>query len=298
MQEIAGGLITRHPEAWKILWLKAKAQSPVNRNERHGDRAEIEHWNARASSYAEHVDSGRSRERRDEILSWIESRGALQPEFRVLDIGAGPGNFAAPMCQKVAEVTAVEPSEGMVSILRQKAGEEGITNLRVLQKTWEEVDLQTEDWSGAFDLVFASMSPGVSNPDMLEKMLASSKAFCYLSGWSGGRWGKWGLAQSELWPEIFGKQLGDYPSDILYPFGMLYAMGYRPELRFKQPEVHLEMVEEEAVEGLSNHFSRYVEVDSAVRTKIATYVHNCCRAGIFTQVYKTCQGFMLWRIGG
>jgi SAM-dependent methyltransferase len=277
--------------------LNAKAESPVNRNERYGNRAEIERWNARAPSYAEHVESEHSRARRDEILGWLERRGALQPEFRVLDVGAGPGNFAVPLCGKVAEVIALEPAEGMVSILRRRIQDEGISNLHVLQKTWEEVNLKAEGWSGTFDLVFASMSPGVSNPDMLEKMMAASKTFCYLSGWSGGRWGKWGLSQSELWPIIFGQQLGGYPSDILYPFGMLYAMGYRPELRFTHPEVHLEMAEEEAVEGLCDHFSRYIEVESTVRSKISTYVHKYCRSGIFTQVYTTCQGFMLWCIG-
>ena len=98
--------------------------------------------------------------------------------------------------------------------------------------------------------------------------MAAASAYCYLSGWSGGRWGKWGLAQSELWPVIFGEQLGDYPSDILYPFGLLYALGYRPELRFVRPEVRLEMSEEEAVEGLSDHLSRYVEVDASQRHEL------------------------------
>jgi hypothetical protein len=131
---------------------------------------------------------------------------------------------------------------------------------------------------------------------MLEKMMDASRGLCYLSGWSGGRWGKWGLAQEELWPLIFTEELGDYPSDILYPFGMLYAMGHRPELRFLQPRVHLEMYAEEAIQGLVEHFERYVEVDAVIRNIITGYVESNSRSGTFINEGSTCQGFMLWSV--
>jgi len=290
--------ITRDPEPWKRYWLEAKERSPVNRRERRGRRAELESWNLRASSYAEHSESEGSRARREQILSWLAEAGAFQAGFRVLDIGAGPGNFAIPIARRVAEVVTVEPAKLMVSILKQRIEAEGISNIRILRKTWEDVDLEAQGWNCAFDLVFASMSPGVSHPDMLEKMLAASRALCYLSGWSGGRWGKWGLAQEELWPLIFGEELGDYPSDIFYPFGMLYAMGYRPELRFVQPRIRLEMSSQEATRELVDHFERYVEVDAAVRDIIESYVESHSRSGTFIREGSTCQGFMIWSVAG
>lgn len=292
----AKGSITRDPELWKRLWLEAKKRSPVNRRERHGEMAEVERWNLRAFSYAEHSESKDSRDRQNQIVTWLENEGFLLSSYRMLDIGAGPGNFAIPLSRKVAEVIALEPAEEMVSILERRIGDEGIENVRVVQKTWEAVDLAAEGWLGAFDLVFASMSPGVGNPDMLEKMIAASRASCYLSGWSGGRWGKWGRAQSELWPLIFGEELGDYPSDILYLFGLLYALGYRPALRFFQPRVHLEMSTEEAIKGLVDHFDHYVEIGPAVRKKITSYVQRNSRKGTFSQESATCQGYMLWRV--
>jgi SAM-dependent methyltransferase len=289
--------ITRDPESWKRLWLQAKERSPVNRRERRGKGAELERWNVRAAGYARHGESEGSQGRREQILTWLEQAGAFRPGCRVLDIGAGPGNFAIPMARKAAEVVAVEPAREMFRILEQRVESSGIKNIHILPKTWEEVNPGAEGWEGAFDLAFASMSPGVANPDMLEKMVCTSRAFCYLSGWSGDRWGPWGLAQRDLWPLIFDEELGDYPSDILYPFGLLYAQGYRPELRFVRSLIDLEMDVVEAAAGLVDHFNRYVEVGSSVREIITAYVHRNSRQGVFRQTATACQGFMLWPVG-
>jgi len=291
-----GEAITNNPEVWKRSWLDAKRRSAVNRRGSRGGEAEIQRWNVRASGYAQHSESEESRERRKQIISWLQNRGALQEEFRVLDIGAGPGNYAAMMSPQVAEVTAVEPAASMVKILKNRITKEGKENIRVRQKIWEEVSLAAESWHKAFDLVFASMCPGVGSPDMLEKMIEASRNFCYLSGWSGSRWGNWGLSQSELWPRIFGEQLDSYPSDILYPFGMLYALGYRPELRFLQPRVHLEMDVEEAINGLAGHFSRYTPITPEIRKTVELYVLSYSQGGRFSQTYTNCQGFMLWQV--
>jgi len=288
--------ITSNPELWKRYWLEAKKRSPVNRRELAGERAEIERWNARACGYAEHTDTDQSRERHDQILNWLERRGALQAGFRVLDIGAGPGNYAVLLSPRVEEVVAVEPAASMTMILKQRIAKQNIGNVRIAQKTWEEVSLAAEGWQGAFDLVFASMCPGVGTPDTLAQMIGASKNFCFLSGWSGSRWGKWGLSQSELWPRIFGEQLEDYPSDILYSFGLLYALGYRPELRFLRPQVHLEMDPQEAIDGLIEHFSRYTRITSAMRETIDAHVAGYSRGGKFSQRYTTCQGFMIWQV--
>ena len=288
--------LTSNPEIWRRSWLEAKKRSPVNRRELAGEGAEIDRWNARACGYAEHTDTEKSRKRHDEILNWLQRSGALQAGIRVLDIGAGPGNYAVLLAPRVEEVVAVEPAASMTEILKQRITKQKIGNIRIKQQTWEEVSLAAEGWQEAFDLVFASMCPGVGTPDTLAKMVGASKNFCFMSGWSGSRWGKWGLSQSELWPRIFGEPLEDYPSDILYAFGLLYALGYRPELRFLRPQVHLELEPEEAIEGLSQHFSRYTRITGAIRETIDAYVGLYSAGGKFNQTYTTCQGFMIWQV--
>ncbi len=53
-----------------------------------------------------------------------------------VDVGAGAGRYALPLARRVGRVIAVDPSEGMLSALREIAAEHGIANVRTLQERW------------------------------------------------------------------------------------------------------------------------------------------------------------------
>jgi SAM-dependent methyltransferase len=289
-------MITRDPELWRRLWLEAKARSPVNRRELSSEGDQIEQWSRRAKDYARHTAGGENLRWRRQLLRWLEAEGALAEGMRVLDIGAGPGNFAVPLARRCREVVALDPAEGMLVQLLRGAARAGVSNVRPVCRRWEEIDLQQEGWMRGFDLVVASMTPGVSEPGSLEKMLAASRGFCYLSGWSGDRWGPWAEAQAALWPRIFAEELGDYPSDVLYPLGLLYALGFRPSVRFRYSEHLREMSPGEAAAGLEGHFARYTGIDDRVRRLVEAYVAEHTEGGVFRQMTRSCQGFLLWRV--
>ncbi len=290
--------LTRDADFWRKRWLEAKMRSPANRRFRGSRSEEIALWDRRASSYAEHTAGERSRQDRESLLGWLSGAGALSAEARVLDIGAGPGNFALAMAARVREVVALEPSEGMLAILRRRLAEQGCANVRAVAAAWEDFDLEEELRAGPFDLVFASMSPGVSDPAALARMVRASGRFCFWSGWSGGLWGRWGRAQAELWPRLFGEELGEYPSDALYPFGLLYAQGFRPDLRFRGREMRIEEDAEEVVAALSEHLSRYAVITPSIRSLIEDHVAAYSRQGLFRQSFTAWQAFMLWRVEG
>jgi SAM-dependent methyltransferase len=74
----------------------------------------------------------------------------LDPNARVIDVGAGGGRLALPLARRCREVVAVEPSPSMRAVLEDAARQLGVTNLRIVPATWEEAEVEPAE------LVFAA----------------------------------------------------------------------------------------------------------------------------------------------
>lgn len=72
----------------------------------------------------------------DPVVNLVNSW--LRPESTVLDVGGGGGRYALPFALKCREVTVVEPSPSMVSVLQSSAKDAGIENVRIVEQTWED----------------------------------------------------------------------------------------------------------------------------------------------------------------
>jgi SAM-dependent methyltransferase len=59
-----------------------------------------------------------------------------QPDETWLDVGAGGGRYALPLAMVVREVVALDPSAGMLEILRSSAAKHNISNVRIVQDRW------------------------------------------------------------------------------------------------------------------------------------------------------------------
>ncbi|KQC05173.1 MAG: hypothetical protein APR53_08225 [Methanoculleus sp. SDB] len=220
---------------WNRIWQIRKEMSHRSRKGIDASR----HWERRkqAERYAHDVDRG-YRTRIEETLSLLPAA----PGVRVLDIGAGPGTLAIPLALRGAEVTAVEPAEGMAAILQKKAREAGISSLAIVRKRWEDVDPAT-DLDPDYDLVVASFS--LSMDDIraaVEKMNAVASGGVYLFWFADEP--LWERMYGELWELLHGEPFCSGPkSDCL--INVLYQMGIRPhvlmapldkEYRFSDPD--------------------------------------------------------------
>ena len=89
----------------------------------------------------------------DKILDVLISLAA--PRWKVLDIGAGNGVLSMPLCAIGCDVAALEPSEGMRSLLAAEAIHRGIDWITFDERAWEDVPL----WSYRdMDLIMACNS--------------------------------------------------------------------------------------------------------------------------------------------
>lgn len=275
---------------WEERWLAAVDASPMRRR-RGGDS--LARWNKTAGDFAARTGEKENDEKRKKILAWLRESGALFPGVKVIDIGAGPGNWAIPLAEAGAEVLALEPAQGMIEILGERVRQAGV-KVANHQATWQEIDLDALGWRGHFDLVFASMTPGVDGPSMLHKMLAAAKedgAFCYLSAFAGRAWQEW---YGELWRTLFNEELGGHVNDIIHPFNLLYALGYRPEMRFEQWERPISWPRDKAISDFTNHLADFSEMNEEVQRSIADYVDNRLVDGRFQETRRGLRGLMLW----
>lgn len=154
----------------------------------------IELWNGLASSFWRHVsgdgsdgsDRWSERARRfdasvkrrqgepDPLREFVLAR--LTPESTVLDVGAGTGSWTLPAARVVREVTAVEPSPSMLEVLKENLASEGLTNVRLVQGRWEQVEIAPHDFVLCSHAMYTS-------PDLIgfvRKMEGVARQECFL----------------------------------------------------------------------------------------------------------------------
>lgn len=169
----------------------------------------------------------------------------LRADSKVLDIGAGPGTLAIPIADRVAHVTAVEPAAGMVEVMEEYATREGVSNLSIVQRRWEDISPST-DLDGPYDIVLASYS--LNMPDIraaIETMCEVSSRWVYLFWFAGTT--AWEQAMIDLWPELHGRVYSPGPKvDVLW--NVLYTMGIYSNVEVVQME----------------HTRRFPDLDAAV----------------------------------
>jgi SAM-dependent methyltransferase len=86
--------------------------------------------------YAPVVNRFRMDPRRTDDPSLNELLALARGDDVWLDVGSGGGRYALPLALHVREVVAIDPSPSMLSVLREDAGAEGLSNLSVIEGRW------------------------------------------------------------------------------------------------------------------------------------------------------------------
>ncbi|MBU1169156.1 MAG: class I SAM-dependent methyltransferase [Proteobacteria bacterium] len=286
-------LCPNNPERWERIWDYAQERSPLKKRLIRSEQDRITRWDRMAEDFARRTDCSSASQARETIMEMFKAEGALRPGIRILDVGGGPGNWAIPLSKTAGHVTVVEPSSKMVEILDKRIQEENIQNISVIQRRWEDVDVEAEGLSSQYDLVIAAMTPGVHNRTTLDTLIKASRKFCYMSSFSGlGRL----TGVKELWEIVFNEILEENPGDIIYPFNLIYAMGYHPKLTFSFREKGQDMSEDEAQTYLLEFFLDYTDDSQEIREKVDAYIKTRSVNNRFSTRREICQGHMLWKV--
>ncbi len=118
----------------------------------------------------------------DQFAPWYDkwvSRGAyhtpllrelsqmVEPQWRILDIGAGTGALSIPILSIGCDVTALEPSVGMRRLFNRKCEKLFIADIDFMEEKWENQDLKH---IRPFDLIIACNSIHLTEGGIMEGM--------------------------------------------------------------------------------------------------------------------------------
>jgi SAM-dependent methyltransferase len=156
---------------WAALWREVVEKRQAHRTRRAAETGGLDVWGDRAAEFDERV--RRRWCQADSTRAFV--RTLMDPAATFLDIGAGPGAWAIYLAPYVRQVTALDPSPGMLARLRANVAREGLENIVIVQDRWPEAEVP------AHDFVFCSHAMyGV--PDLepfLRQMMASARRMCF-----------------------------------------------------------------------------------------------------------------------
>lgn len=234
------------------------------------------------------------RSRRAQTLEFLEEAGFYPEDAKVLDIGCGPGSLSLPLTRAGADVTALDISTGMLNPLHETAELEGLT-IDLVRCSWWSADIDDLGFREKFDLVIASMMPGIRDVETFDQRIACSEEFCYYSGFV-----KWGMdrAHREIYKKILKEEIDNRGPGMLYPFVYLYIKGHRPLIRFTHSIREIEQDWADAAERAIDFLGSRRDLSDDEKTEIKDHYRNSSQNGKYRSTSDMYTGMMVWTVTG
>lgn len=249
-------------------------------------------WNKRSENYANNTGKDKRGKKTDDILAFLDECGFNPESSRVLDIGCGPGTLSLPLARLGADVTSLDISSGMLDRLKDAVKKEALP-IDIIEWSWWTADIDKLGFRNEFDLVIASMTPGIRDVENFDRMMACSKNLCYYSNFL--RRGE-DKAYRDIRTSILGEKSENNMNGIIYPFMYLYLLGYMPLVRINHSEWEEETDWREAADRAIEFIGRGCDFDDETKEKIMDYYQNASPDGMYRSESDVYTGMMVWKV--
>ena len=157
---------------WNSLWRELVEMKVESHRRKMQESGQSDPWAHRAHAFKEGVNRRweQADSSREFIISQIDTNSTL------LDIGAGTGAWASLLSPYAKHVTAVEPSDSMIAVMRESLATENITNVSIVQGAWPDVFVEPHDFSLCSHAMYGY-------PDLAAfvlRMVACTQRMCFL----------------------------------------------------------------------------------------------------------------------
>ncbi|NUU79575.1 class I SAM-dependent methyltransferase [Paenibacillus xylanilyticus] len=262
---------------WEEAW-KQRPRNPKYKKKSAPFDTEVafEGW---ARDYHRQSFTEEGKQRSERIMNWIENQGVDFSGLSILDIGAASGIFTIPFAEKGAKVTAVEPSELLVSLMKETIPHSLVSNIEIVSERFEDISIQEKGWEKEYDVAFASMCPAMSDWETIEQAIQCARKYVYISTMAGP---KVHTLMDEL-KEVLGVNSPYRAGDMGYIQQLLFLKGYAYTTLITNEVNPIEMPVQEVVNLLPEWLNTYglpTDEDSLYRAE--QYIRDAYPEGVVT----------------
>ena len=257
----------------------------------------VKMWNKRADFWENaRKKNQKGDERVDSAIRYLDSKGLLDKNYDIVDIGCGPGRFAAAFAKHVHKVVGLDISDKMVEHGMNHIHNEGLDNASLYACDFQTLDIKKVGYQYAFDLVFSSMTPAIHGMNGLMKSMEMSRAWCCNITHLDGR----NLLREQIMQEVFGKRLEPQWNGRWFfsLFNVLFLLGYDPETSYEKHSRETWVTPDELyIDFLMEHMLPSEEHTQENAAKISNWVNtHLNKDGQIKEVTHTAYATVLWDV--
>ncbi len=250
-------------------------------------KAQLASWDSMADRYFKEISLPDWKS--DPFLGKLQNDIDWDESMSVLDIGCGTGIYSVVLADKVGRVFGVDISSKMLGYANSLTEKEDISNVTFVNADFNDFDIG----NAKFDLVFAHMTPAISDASSFEKMLSLSSKYCYL------------IKPVFRIDPVFDKlksmadsdsKSNELDSSMMYAFSILWQMGKLPTVSYHPAVWQMKKNIEEAKGWYLNRLKSHQEIDTETEKMLVDYLVGISADGIIEETIQTTICTMGWRM--
>ncbi len=113
------------------------------------------------------------------FTGYLRSRGLLQKDQTVLDIGCGKGRIAVEFAKSAGHVTGLDVSPDLCEDAKSRAEALGLDNTTFITGDFRSFEPKDKGLPEKYDLVFASKTPVTESYEGFRKLASLSRGYCF-----------------------------------------------------------------------------------------------------------------------
>ena len=228
----------------------------------------------------------------DDFLKLLRDMMPDMAGKRFLDVGCGAGVYSLAIAMEGGQAVGVDISPKMIGHACERAETEHIPGTEFIALNWADADIDTLGYRGAFDVVFAHMTPAICDYATFDKLNACSRGLCLVEK---------PTRRNDVVLDEACRRVGiganeKFNSDLEYIFSYLWNSGYSPAFYYKKEVWKSERTIEDMVAWCTDRARLRKALTSADEQIIREYVESVAVDGMVTETVNTTRVTIAWRV--